>query len=265
MREILRGDRSAVSLSSLLQLAEGEGITGWLVLSSEGRVGFRLGDLVAARYGDLSGRAALYEIFISSGGTFSLQLDDEVEGASLGNLVGLIMQGVRLADEWARLAPMRLGIQEGAELPKSDTPVGRVVRRLNGRRTVRQAVSIEGVPISSVVDPLFALIEGFAVTEVSLSNSAGEPTEGRESGEEEQPESSGGEKMAQNLQGLRFHELLNQGRTYLKNRDFEAAEACFKRALALRPGHGVVQQNLKRLDQLRYGADNTSPYQWYRR
>ncbi|MCK6504253.1 DUF4388 domain-containing protein, partial [Myxococcota bacterium] len=122
MPELLAGSLKAVGLPSLLQLAESEGLSGRLTLHGAGEVDLREGQPVGARCEGLWARAALMELFLVDADRFSLDGAGSLPaGPPLGEVIELVMEGCRLADEWSRLAACPVARAPQAPVPG---PVG---------------------------------------------------------------------------------------------------------------------------------------------
>jgi|GEM_PF-3247335 len=122
MPELLTCPAGGLRLSTVLQVAELESTTGVLALGQVGEVHLRDGVPTAARYGAHEGVDALLEFFLDPPGEMRLVATEVAPGPVLGNPVGLVMEGCRLADEWARLAPLVLAVVRPDELSPEQEP-----------------------------------------------------------------------------------------------------------------------------------------------
>lgn len=237
MGELFGGGRDRVGLASILQLVEAEGLDGWLVLEPGGRLGFSSGAVCAAECGDLTGRDAVRGLFLTEGGRFAFHDTEPPHGAPLGSLIALIMDGLRLSDEWNRLAPLCLRPAPGAEL---NGPLQDLAGALDGARTLFEALERAQVAVPLVVDGLLEALERGHLDEAAPADPdrVAELRSKREPEPEPEPEPDP-------LEGLDAFELLDLGRSRIKARDFDGAVAAFERAHDLRPEDRIVRQNLK--------------------
>ncbi|MBK9648394.1 MAG: DUF4388 domain-containing protein [Deltaproteobacteria bacterium] len=114
MREILRGDLEVLNLASVLQLIEAEAVTGLMTFDQGAEIRFKHGQLVSATIGHRKGVQAVEEMFLTPMATFVLSQAEVHEERVLGMMTGIIMSGLRLSDEWARLSPLVLGPRPGS-------------------------------------------------------------------------------------------------------------------------------------------------------
>jgi len=237
LAELLAGSWESLSLAALLQLLESEEITGWLALGEVGRVGLSKGQVVAAEAGELRGRDALRTLFVVPGqGQFQVTGAAEVPGQSLGQTMGLIMDGIRLSDEWHRLMGMVLeGVGELGALPAG------VIEGLDGQRCVLDVVLGAQVPPVRVIDPLLTLLDQRHIRLVRTDPDVMDRWLAyRRRSSEPDP-----------LEGLDSFECLSAGRRLLRSGDLDGAESAFRRAISLAPDDRIASQNLRRLLALR--------------
>ncbi|MCB9675656.1 MAG: DUF4388 domain-containing protein [Alphaproteobacteria bacterium] len=266
MREVvLEAELEAVHLASLVQLVEGEMFDGWLHCPT-GRLGLRQGAVVAARCGELDGMPALRELFLCPVGRVRLERG-VAEGAPLGGTLALVMEGVRIADEWDRLAPLVLDEAAGFEAPTIG-PVDRaLLNGFDGVRTTYEVVKAAGIRPSGVTDALLQLMDEGWLVEVAPARPdevrRWQATVGTEPVEapapapvaaapEPEPEPMAPAPTAVEPQD--YYEALDAGRIALRAGDHDAAEASFMAALAARPGDRIAAQNLKRVRALQASA-----------
>ncbi len=233
MPEALRGDLALARLASLLQLAETESWTGWLRLPG-GAIGLLDGLVVAATCGALAGRRAVQELFLARSGPFTLEIGPVSAREPLGGTVALVLEGVRLADEWERVAPLVLAPAPGIGAAPG-VGEGGLDAELDGLRTVEEVVRSRGAPATSVVDDLLRRVEAGELVEVAPPRPARAqgPIVGEEPG---------------------YFEALEAGRSHLRLGAYDAAAAAFRAALAARPGDRIAGQNLKRVLAIVRGA-----------
>lgn len=241
MGEVLRGNLRRIGLPSVLQLGEAEALTGSVELLELGDVKLSKGRPVDASCGTLTGVNALLELFVRSASDFRVVEDAVGTDEPLGSLVGLIMEGCRLADEWRRLAPLPLATTEPGVVDRAGAAAP-VVAVLGDEPTVEAAVQRAGVARALVVDPLQALLEEGALRERTR------PPPPRRS----RPPSGD------------YYTAIDQGRKHLRAGRFAEAEAAFEIALAERPGDRVAAQNLRRVRQVREG-ESSGLFGWFRK
>jgi tetratricopeptide (TPR) repeat protein len=210
----LAGELGAVTLASVLQLVRADRLAGRLVLR-RGWIGMREGLPVQAACGDLDGELALMELFVDASGPFHLDTDSPGSGAPLGDLIGLVMDGCRLSDEWERCRTQGVSVAPDVELPehlesvRSDLVAGfalQVVARRN---------RVSGVEL---VETVLELVE---LEEATLVAASDPPLE------------------------LDYYQALELGRAAYRAKEWPRAIQAFERALACRPDDRVAKQNLR--------------------
>lgn len=226
---VLEGDLAHISLSSVLQLAEAESVTGRLTLRETRSIDLLRGVPVAAQLDHITGITAVLDLFTEPGERFSLVLNGAITGRPLGDTLGLILEGCRIADDWARLANLITRPVNVSEIAVQ-SPAARVLAKLNGRTTIGEATRQAGVARSDVVDDLTALVEARQLLELTTPP----PPE-----RDRAPLPSD------------YFTALEVGRTALRAGAYDQAEAAFTHALSLRPGDRVAAQNLRRATDLR--------------
>ncbi len=126
----LSGDLDLFGLPTVLQILSQTPQTGVLsLLNSEGALqatlAFEEGLFRAARFGELSGDGAVYQLFVRPfPGTFAFATREDIESSHgpLGppqQIVNLILEGVRRHDEWNRAAAL---VPDEASLKPTDKP-----------------------------------------------------------------------------------------------------------------------------------------------
>lgn len=243
-RLVLSGDLTLVSLPSILQLVEAECITGLLTVDGGGEVGFFAGRPVSARWGSVSGVAALLDVFVHDAPAFTLRTHAVPNGQPLGAVLGLIMEGCRLADEWKRLAFQCFAVAHRARAVELGEVPRTLLPHLDGGTVFELAVQRAGLARSAVIDPMLALIDEGVVHEVTSP-----PPPARDHGP---------------LTVAGFGEAMDRGRDALRGGAYTEAAAYFEAALALRPEDRVAAQNLRRVRELQ-GAGGNPFSQWTRR
>lgn len=231
MREILRGDLEVLNLASVLQLIEAEAVTGRMTFDQGAEILFKHGQLVGATLGPRRGVQAVEEMFLTPMATFVLSQGEVQEERVLGMMTGVIMSGLRLSDEWARLSALVLGPRPGREI--KDAALAALVNQMDGARTVVEVVQAAGTYPVAAIDPLVRGLDEGVLREVSAPS----------------PERA---KAALNPPGPEeYYPLIDEGRNHLKLGHLAEAEAAFRRAQMARPDDRLAEQNLKRVLQLK--------------
>lgn len=225
--EILSGDLSDIGLTSLLQLAQYESISGWLSVPRRGEIVLERGHVLNARCGPLTGLEALRELLFHRGGRFSLLRGEPKVPRVIENVTFAVMDAYRLRDEWARVAGLVLQPAGGPMWRPTGGLLDTLVVHLDGRRTVAEAVAAASGGATLLLDALLdALHLGLLVRLAAPAAPRDEPA-------------------------LDFYELIDRAQTLMRGGNYETAEQHLHRALALRPGDRVAQQNLRALSQRR--------------
>ena len=216
MYEVARGDGRRLGLGSLLQLAEGEALSGRLSWG-EGSISFAQGAPVDARLRDLSGFAAVREMFLTPAPTFTLEQGEPPAGRPFADASTILLEGCRLQDEWARVA--HLVLQKRGDVAV-DLP-------FDGR-TVEALVAEAKVPRYRVVDPILAAIDAGKLAVVRVEAAVAPP--------ESAP--------------LDFDDALDAARHAVREGRLAEARTHLEHALMLRPNDRVAAQNLRRITLL---------------
>jgi hypothetical protein len=231
MREILRGDLEVLNLASVLQLIEAEAITGRMSFDQGAEIRFKHGQLVSATIGHRNGVQAVEEMFLTPMATFVVSQVEVHEERVLGMMTGVIMSGLRLSDEWARLSPLVLGPRPGREI--KDAALAALVKQMDGARTFVEVVQAAGTFPVAAIDPIVRGLDEGLLREVS----APAPERARAALSPPSPEE--------------YYPLIDEGRNHLKLGQLAEAEAAFRRAQMARPDDRLAEQNLKRVLQLK--------------
>ena len=231
MREILRGDLEVLNLASVLQLIEAEAITGRMSFDQGAEIRFKHGQLVSATIGHRNGVQAVEEMFLTPMATFVVSQVEVHEERVLGMMTGVIMSGLRLSDEWARLSPLVLGPRPGREI--KDVALAALVKQMDGARTFVEVVQAAGTFPVAAIDPIVRGLDEGLLREVS----APAPERARAALSPPSPEE--------------YYPLIDEGRNHLKLGQLAEAEAAFRRAQMARPDDRLAEQNLKRVLQLK--------------
>lgn len=225
--EILSGDLSDISLTSLLQLAQYEAISGWLCVARRGEIVMDKGQVLDAKCGPLTGVEALRELLFHRGGRFSLLRGEPKDSRVIENVTFAVMDAYRLRDEWARIAGVVLRPAGGQMWRPTGGLLDTFVVHFDGHRTVGEAVAVAAGCATLMLDALLDAIHlGLLVRVAAPAARNDEPA-------------------------LDFYELIDRAQTLMRGGNYETAEQLLHRALALRPDDRVAQQNLRALSQRR--------------
>lgn len=225
--EILSGDLSDISLTSLLQLAQYEAISGWLCIARRGEIALNKGHVLDASCGSLTGLEALRELLFHRGGRFSLVRGEPKGARAIENVTFAVMDAYRLRDEWTRIAGVVLRPAARETWRPTGGLLDALVVHFDGRRTVADSIAVAAGCATLMLDALLdAMNLGLLVRVAVPAVPADEPN-------------------------LGFHELIDHARALLRSGNYETAERHLQRALALRPDDRVAQQNLRALTQRR--------------
>jgi len=228
--EILSGDLRDISLSSLLQLAQYEGASGWLRVARRGEIALRRGHVLDARCGALGGIEALRELLFHRGGRFSLLRGEPDCPPAVDNVTFAVMDAYRLRDEWTRLADVVLAPASALPWRPTGGLLDSVVVHFDGQRSVADALAAAPDAPSCTTLLLDALLDALRLGLLRRVTAPVQPAS--------EPE-------------LDFYELIDRARALMRGANDEAAERLLRRALALRPDDRVAQQNLRALSQRR--------------
>ena len=259
MPELFAGDLGRIHLSSLLQLAEAEAFCGWLTLGDAGRVGMRDGEVIDAQCGPLGGRDALRTLFFATSGRFSFTDDEPPSGAALASMMQLIMDGVRIVDEWERLGPSVLAPRRGSPGPSAAGQAGRVLELLDGTRALFEAVAASEVPPVVVLDAIASLVDEGALMEMDAPRSGPVPSPiPRQSAPTPAPEAAPADRPSDARPKLDYETAMSLGREALRAGQYGDAEEAFDAALAARPDDYTARHAVRRARRLRQtGATDT--------
>lgn len=250
------GRLGRLRLASLLQLVEGEALSGAVVVGRCGEVVAWEGTLVGASCLHLTGAAALRELFLASDVAFGVEARAVEPRRELLPLVASIMDGTRLADEWGELNGARI-VWEGE--PDTSLPAG-LGEALGAATSVWQATVRAGLLPTEVVDPLRASIEsGRARTQPmggappwtwvdhvrALRGEAPRPVAAPPAPLSPEPLPADEDSPA---------DLLDHARRLVRSERLEEAIHTFEAVLRADPSDRVALQNLRRVRALLDGA-----------
>lgn len=252
MPELLRGQLGPIRLASVLQLVEAELLTARVVMDA-GNVAFFRGKVISAHSGKLTGMLALYELFINETGEFSLKVEDIADAPAIGPMLALVIEGCRLADEWARIAPLVL--RPVGQITTSNEGEATLLARLDGGRTVEQALRGAKTPIIDFV--LQACERGLLHEVPPEGRPARAPTPAPAPTRERGPQSPAAP--------IDYDTCMDLGRRHTRESRWDLAVRAFEEALVARPSDRIALQNLRRAEQAREGRIDRSAFQWFRR
>lgn len=222
MAELLLAPSGRLRLPTVLQALEMEGLSARVELSEGRSLLVDEGEVVAASHGAFSGVVAALELLLDAPGPVVAWEAEPVPGRrALLPLSSLLIEGARLADEWARMESSALEVPEAARVRLPEALRGLADGPLRGR-TLDAACKTIGLARVQVVDPVLALLEAGAV---SLVAPAG-PTRGD------------------------YDEWLFEGRRQFRAGRHDLARDAFRNALFLRPADTVAACNLRRVEAM---------------
>ena len=253
-REILRGEFGDFGVVGLLRLVRSEALCGRIEIAGLGTIELDSGQVVAAECGRLRGRPALREILFRAAGRFSVIRGAPSGGEPFGDIEVDFIDAARHRDEWARLRAkvLRRAIDPGAA---ASPEVAAVLAALDGSRTTEAAVAATVGAASLVLDGILAAMSRREVVEVRAPRRATvrDDEEAPSLDVAEPPAPSATAEAAATAAPADPEALIEEGRGRMRAGDLDGAEALLLQALALRPGDRVLQQNLRRIAELREG------------
>ncbi len=233
MSDVFSCSGNLITLPTLMYLAESEAWTGSATIAPGGMVEFHDGYPVSARADRYDGLEALFELFIDRPHHVDFKPEAVSQTRPLGSTGSILYEAVRRADEWARLADVGL---EARGTPPDTVPVAvrRVVARLDGRITLRQASAAMIVARNTLVQQVAQLMDAGIVAQTSWS------VQTREVADEQ----------ANADPALAYFTAMESGRSAAREGRVEDAVAAFERALQIRPGDRVATRNLRKIKAL---------------
>lgn len=247
--QALSVDLQVFTLASMLQAAESDRVTGGFRFQPEGEMVLYEGAVVDAVYGRLSGLDAALTLLMVKSTALVFEAFEVEPRPALMDTMAMIIDGARLNDDWATLAPQVLSLREGVDTSDLPTPVRRALKALNGSRIVNEALDLYGIDIIEVIDDLLDLRENGDLIEVAaprperikLGTATPAPVRKRSAAAPAAPQTPSGED---------FYDLLDDSRTALRSKDYGRALSLLERAQALQPNDRTVEQNIRRIRQL---------------
>ena len=195
----------------------------------------------------LKAEEEIYDIFLWNDGEFYF-IDDELPQQEMiplqVDVTGIIMEGTRRVDEWARIRetipneaviPVLLKEPEADELEEVEEPI---VRAIDGRRTIAELVLESRSSSFTVSSTVCALVRhGFARLD--------EPGTGKMRAFAEEQAVAAPPKPAEFNEGDEITSLLNAAQAALRTRDFEKTQRLLRAAQNLDPNHPKVRSAAK--------------------
>jgi hypothetical protein len=154
-----QGSITELPVPDIIQLVSVSGKTGMFTLvrgAERGYIYLKNGQMVHARFGDLSGEEAIYALAIWSSGDFQFTPSEEPDTVTIEKSnTSLLMEAARRLDEWKVLSRKIPGVDYVPVLVLRDTaePVTlsplewNVVTRIDGKKTIEELA--RGVQLSS--------------------------------------------------------------------------------------------------------------------
>jgi CheY-like chemotaxis protein len=166
--------------SGVLHLRSDPARSGGLVASpTEASIWFRDGRAVDAEVGAMRGETAVYRLLLWDDGDFELDFSAVARDTLIHTSTqGLLLEGMRRVDEWARLAPVvpplhaRLEVDYRAlavALPSMPGEVEQVVRLFDGRRKLLDALDDAPIDELSALSIVARLLEDAVLNNASSS------------------------------------------------------------------------------------------------
>ncbi len=232
---LLAGNLDAVSLVSVLQLAESDGLTGTLHAGG-GTFTLYDGALVGASYHGLEGFDAAVEALIRAGGPFRIVAEPVAPATPIAALNSLIVESFRLIDDLHRFGPMVLpeGLLDG--LPT------------DGRSTVADLLHAGGLHVTAVIPALGKLQEAGDLRPLTVEAPIDLDRLRHRDTSSSTPAAAPAAPTP--VEGSSFDDLLFEARKLTRQRRFDEAIARLQAALDLRPDSRIAAQNLKRIQAL---------------
>jgi Domain of unknown function (DUF4388) len=195
----------------------------------------------------LKAEEEIYDIFLWNDGEFYF-VDDELPQQEMiplqVDVTGIIMEGTRRVDEWARIRetipneaviPVLLKEPETDELEEVEEPI---VRAIDGKRTIAELVLESRSSSFTVSSTVCTLVRhGFARLD--------EPGTGKMRAFTEEQAVAAPPKPAEFNEGDEITSLLNAAQAALRQRDFEKTQRLLRAAQNLDPNHPKVRTAAK--------------------
>ncbi len=138
----MRADGRRIALTTVLQCADIDGVTGQVVLPA-GRIELFEGQIVGAQHGPWADRDALFELMLDSAPGLMVMTDEAPSAeAPIARVSSLLLEGTRRADEWSLHAERVFEVVQ----PASDPATQAVEASLDGTRALFEAVERSDTP-----------------------------------------------------------------------------------------------------------------------
>lgn len=231
IEQVLLADPRHIGLATVVQIADLEGLTGWIEVVPHGRILLRDGAIVGATCGRFTGLDAWFELFLREDGDELAVARGEHDGPSeaLGSVMQLILEAARRSDEWARVAhgvasPLEPHGQDGARAVQ-------LIGSIDGTRTVAEAAVHAGLPNHAAAALVQSLLEGGRTRLTVPSRPRPQPTPNR-------------------VDEGQLDAWLLQGREACRQGDLRGALDLLERVVRARPDDRVAAQNLRHVHRL---------------
>lgn len=222
MAELLTAPAGRIRLPTVLQALEMEGLSARVELGEGRALLVDEGEVVAASHGSFTGVVAALELLLDPPAPVVAWEATPVPGRrALLPLASLLIEGARLADEWARMESSALELSDGgrARLPEALRGLGEGSLRGRSLEAARSTLKLARV---QVVDPVLTLLEGGDASLVAPDG----PSHGD------------------------YDEWLFEGRRQFRAGRPDLARDAFRNALHLRPADPVAACNLRRVEAM---------------
>ncbi len=239
-QSILCGELDEISISTLLHLMELESLTGWVSIDRVAMIDFHAGHVTTASIGSLSGACALQEIVIQGGTTFEVFRGNPRQTTVMCRISLMLLDAFRLRDEWLKIEDSTLRLVGDQRWHPTGRGVDALMEQLDGKRSLADLAGRTGLPLGTIVEEI---IEAKTLGLVEVCEPCNVPKPRKKA-----PRSGA---IHYGSGGVDFFELLDRARASIRRRSFAAAEALLSRALNMRPGDRIAQQNLRRVRELR--------------
>ncbi len=268
MREVLAGDLESISLASIVQFVEADGLSGRLDLGV-GHLVFSEGNLVEAQCLSLEGTAAAVEALVRVRGRFVLRLGDVPAAPPLAEVVSLVLESCRVLDELERFGGVCF-----RPSPRLVGDIHGLVARFDGKTSLAEILAADERGVVTVLDAVVQAIEKRHLDRVASTNTVvSEVLALRGADTPAQPSRATSSRLAHVLaaplppaasgspppnpapaptpaaaQGAdAFARLLLDARQHVRARELKEAEEKLLLALTLRPGDRIALQNYNRV------------------
>ena len=142
--QLLSADLRHITLGSLLQVAESDRLDGSFRFDPEGSLVLHKGGVTDAVHGRLKGIDAALTLLMVRSRSAVFEMFDTDDRPPIADTMALIIDGARLNDDWANLAPQVLGIRDGLDRSRLSRELASVVDHLDGTAIVNEAVKQAG-------------------------------------------------------------------------------------------------------------------------